>query len=128
MILKRKPNLSHRLMYASTDESFIVSNMKEPQQENTEIVMGCWDTMPKRSVILHPLPDVSERALRRIFATYSRAGVKDGGPDAFYTEFVSADGLASEKGRPKFLHNFRYSELEHPIIARIFSDDPESRE
>src|SRR5690606_30437457 len=109
MILKRKLNLSHRLMYASTDESFIVSNMKEPQQENTEIVMGCWDTMPKRSVILAPMADVTDSAFRRIIAIYSRAGQKDGGPDAFYTEFVSADGLASEKGRPKLLHNFRYS-------------------
>src|SRR5690606_17007359 len=44
---------------------------------------------------------------------------KYGKPDIFWTEFVSADGLASI-GREKLLIDFIYSKNERPIIAQIF--------
>lgn len=96
---------------------------------NDEIVMGFWDTLPKEgSVILAPMADVTDCAFRKVIAQYSRAGEPGGGPDAFYTEFVAADGLASEEGRPRLLHNFKYSEQERPIMAQIFSSSPENME
>lgn len=97
--------------------------------EQEKIVMGFWDTLPQSgAVILAPMADVTDSAFRKIIAKYSRTGQPNGGPDAFYTEFVAADGLASEKGRPKLLHNFVYSEAERPIIAQIFSSDPQNIE
>ena len=76
--------------------------MNANEQEN--IVMGFWDNLPEEgAVILAPMADVTDSAFRKVIAKYSRAGEQGGGPDAFYTEFVAADGLASEKGRPKLI-------------------------
>jgi tRNA-dihydrouridine synthase len=41
-----------------------------------------------------------------------------------FTEFVSADGLMSE-GREKLLVDLLYSESERPIVAQLFSGNPE---
>lgn len=99
------------------------------KETNNDIVMGFWDKLPKEgSVIMAPMADVTDSAFRKIIAKYSRTGEKGGGPDAFYTEFVSADGLASDIGKPKLLHNFVYSEQERPIMAQIFSNNPENME
>lgn len=97
--------------------------------EHNNIVMGFWDTLPEEgAVILAPMADVTDSAFRKVIAKYSRTGKPGGGPDAFYTEFVAADGLASDQGRPKLLHNFFYSEAQRPIVAQIFSDDPQNIE
>lgn len=104
-----------------------IDNM-DTKQDN-HIVMGFWDTLPQEgSVIMAPMADVTDSAFRKIIAKYSRCGHPGGGPDAFYTEFVSADGLASPQGRPKLLHNFVFSEQERPIMAQIFSNNPENME
>lgn len=71
-----------------------------------------------------PMADVTDAAFRRIIAKYSNHGKKDGGPDVFYTEFVSCDGLCS-KGRPALLTDLKYSKEEHPIVAQIFGSNPE---
>ena len=103
--------------------------MDSSQQENNqEIVMGFWEKLPKGAKIMAPMADVTDSAYRKIIAKYSRTGKTGGGPDAFYTEFVSADGLMSDIGRPRLLHNFRYSESERPIMAQIFSNTPEHME
>ena len=102
--------------------------MKE-KSNNSKIVMGFWENLPQGgAVIMAPMADVTDTAFRKIIAKYSRTGQEEGGPDAFYTEFVAADGLASEKGRPNLLHNFIYSEAERPIMAQIFSNNPENME
>ena len=44
------------------------------------------------------------------------------GPDVFWTEFVSANGLCS-LGRDALLKDLQYTENQHPIIAQIFSAD-----
>ncbi|MBM2818034.1 MAG: tRNA-dihydrouridine synthase [Parcubacteria group bacterium] len=74
---------------------------------------------------LAPMADVTDAAFRQIIAKYSRHGKKGGGPDVFWTEFVSADGLAS-KGREKLLVNLKYSENERPIVAQLFGARPEN--
>jgi nifR3 family TIM-barrel protein len=51
---------------------------------------------------------------------------KYGAPDVFYTEFVSADGLANEEGRKVLIKELRFSENERPIVAQIFGANPEN--
>ena len=75
---------------------------------------------------LAPMADVTDAAFREIIAKYSRHGKKGGGPDVFWTEFVSADGLASVKGREKLLVNLKYSENERPIVAQLFGARPDN--
>lgn len=72
---------------------------------------------------LAPMADVTDCAFRQMIAKYSRHGKKGGGPDVFWTEFVSADGLAS-KGKDKLLIDLKYSENERPIVAQLFGANP----
>ncbi len=77
---------------------------------------------------LAPMANVTDAAFRRIIAKYGRFtrpdGTSGGGPDIFFTEFVSADGLLSA-GREKLLVDLLYSENERPIVAQLFSGNPE---
>ena len=72
------------------------------------------------------MADVTDCAFRRIIAKYSRHGGASDGPDVFFTEFVSADGLAHPKAREKLLIDLKYSEEERPIVAQIFGGRPEN--
>lgn len=45
-------------------------------------------------------------------------------PDAIWTEFVSVNGLHSKQGFPRLLIDLAYSNMERPIIAQLFGDDP----
>ena len=65
------------------------------------------------------MADVTDAAFRRIIAKYGK-------PPVMFTEFVSCDGLCSEKGRPNLLHDLIYHETERPIVAQIFGDKPEN--
>jgi len=75
---------------------------------------------------LAPMVDVTDTAFRQIIAKYSRHGKIGGGPDVFWTEFASADGIASDAGRTKVLRLLKYSKKEKPIIAQIFGSKPEN--
>jgi nifR3 family TIM-barrel protein len=80
---------------------------------------------------LAPMADVTDIAFRQIIAKYSRHGLPGqgktgGGPDLFWTEFVSADGIASKEGRKKLLPVLKFSKKEKPIIAQIFGSKPEN--
>ena len=95
-------------------------------RENTEKpVMGFWAKLQKPFFVLAPMADVTDTAFRQMIAKYSRHGERGGGPDVFWTEFVSADGLCSA-GRDVLLRDFAYTEREHPIVAQIFSSNPEN--
>ncbi len=87
-----------------------------------------WQKIAKKGVFfcLAPMSDVTDIAFRQIIAKYSRHGTKKGGPDIFWTEFVSADGIASIEGRKKLLPILKYSKKEKPIIAQIFGAKPEN--
>jgi len=93
-----------------------------------------WQKVSKKGVFfcLAPMSDVTDIAFRQIIAKYSRhdlpaqAGKIGGGPDIFWTEFVSADGIASKEGRKKLLPILKYSKNEKPIIAQIFGAKPEN--
>jgi nifR3 family TIM-barrel protein len=83
-----------------------------------------WQNLPRPFFVLAPMADVTDAAFRQIIAKHSRHGEPGGGPDVFFTEFVSADGLCSP-GRDILLRDFVYSDREHPIVAQIFSSHPE---
>lgn len=86
---------------------------------------GFWDTLLKPFFALAPMADVTDAAFRQMIAKYSRHGETGGGPDVFWTEFVSADGLSSA-GREVLLRDLAFSNREHPIVAQIFGSHPES--
>ncbi len=76
-----------------------------------------WLNLPKPFFVLAPMADVTDAAFRRIICKYGK-------PDIFWTEFVSADGLASP-GREVLKIDLMYTEGEKPIIAQLFSAHPE---
>jgi nifR3 family TIM-barrel protein len=51
----------------------------------------------------------------------------NGGPDVFWTEFVSADGLMSS-GREVFRHDLSFTEVERLIVAQLFGSHPDKME
>lgn len=86
-----------------------------------------WLDLKKRStqsgepiMVLAPMADVTDAAFRRVIAKYGK-------PDALWTEFVSADGLmrANAEGKKKLLRDLLYDESERPIVAQLFSSNPE---
>ena len=85
-----------------------------------------WADLPKPFFVLAPLADVTDAAFRRTIAKYS----KPTGPQAIYTEFVSADGLAlaPEPGRSKLMRDLLFTEAERPIVAQFFTSTPEHME
>lgn len=64
------------------------------------------------------MADVTDCAFRQIIN-------KHGKPDVFWTEFVSADGLAHPVAREKLLIDLKFEPNEHPIVAQIFGSKPE---
>lgn len=94
------------------------------------MIKGFWkkfnnSNFKKPFFVLAPMADVTDIAFRQIIAKYSRHGKEEGGPDVFWTEFVSADGLAS-KGIDKLLIDLKYSEKERPIVAQLFGSHPDN--
>lgn len=83
--------------------------------------MCFWHNLKKPIICQAPLYDVTDAAFRQIIAKYS----KPKGPDIFFTEFVSADGLMHPKGREKLLRELYYTEGERPIVAQLFTSRPE---
>ena len=84
-------------------------------------------------IVVAPMADVTDPAFRQIIAKYSRMTDKSGnggvigGPDVMWTEFVSADGLCSP-GRPKLIGDLDFTEGERPIVAQLFTSNPENME
>lgn len=64
------------------------------------------------------MADVTDAAFRQIIAKYGK-------PDIFWTEFTSADGLCDKKGRRALSVNLKFTPKERPIIAQLFSANPD---
>jgi len=75
-----------------------------------------WEKLPKPFFCLAPMADVTDASFRRMFAKYGK-------PDVTWTEFVSADGIAS-KGIKVLKYDLLYSEKERPIVVQLFSSNP----
>lgn len=63
------------------------------------------------------MADVTDVAFRSVVAQCGR-------PDVFYTEFVSAHGLASA-GRERLMLDLALADGDHPIVAQFFGTRPE---
>src|SRR5690348_3280808 len=79
---------------------------------------GFWGELKKPVLVLAPMANVTDASFRYVIAKYGK-------PDVMWTEFVSADGLASA-GREKLLPDFWYDETERPIVAQIFGANPDN--
>jgi nifR3 family TIM-barrel protein len=95
--------------------------------------MNFWQQLPKPIFVLAPMADVTDAPFRKIIAKYSAHQRKDGtvgGPDVTWTEFVAADGLvrATPEGKEKLMADLMYSEEERPIVAQLFTSNPEHME
>lgn len=85
--------------------------------------MNFWQHLQKKKhpfFAVAPMADVTDPAFRRLIARYGK-------PDVMWTEFVSANGLMSA-GRDILIRDLAYSEEERPIVAQLFSADPEKME
>ncbi len=83
------------------------------------INFGFWAKLKKPFFVLAPMADVTDCAFRKIIAKYGK-------PDVFWTEFVSADGLAHPMAREKLLIDLKFEKKEHPIVAQIFGSNKEN--
>lgn len=79
---------------------------------------GFWDKLPKPFFILAPMYDVTDVAFRHVVSQCGR-------PDAYFTEFVSTDGLSSPVGRERLMHHLFKEKGESPIVAQVFGAKPE---
>ncbi len=75
-----------------------------------------WKHLKKPFFVLAPMADVTDCAFRRVIAKYGK-------PDVTWTEFVSADGLASP-GRKVLQRDLAFTDAERPIVAQLFSSKP----
>ncbi len=92
-----------------------------------------WHTIPTPILAVAPMADVTDAAFRVMIAKYSkhtRANGTVGGPDVMWTEFVAADGLvrATPAGKKKLMMDLLYSEIERPLVAQLFTRNPEHME
>ncbi|MDP4001537.1 MAG: tRNA-dihydrouridine synthase family protein, partial [bacterium] len=84
-----------------------------------------WKQLKKPFFVLAPMADVTDMAFRQIIVDCGRStGLTVNKPDVLYTEFVSASGLYSEKGKPKLLPHLKFGENERPIVAQLFGSVP----
>ena len=70
-------------------------------------------------VVLAPMADVTDNPFRKILSEI-------GPPDIYWNEFVSADGLAHSEARPILEYMLTYEADQRPIIAQIFSGNPQN--
>ena len=91
-----------------------------------------WDS-PKPIFALAPMADVTDPAYRRLIAEYSN--VPTGIPYVTWTEFVSADGLYHTREKKQMLdeenplvRDLRYTDVERPIVAQLFTGNSETME
>jgi len=82
--------------------------------------MNFWNKLKKPIFVLAPMADVTDASYRKIIAKYGK-------PDVMWTEFVSADGLvrATKEGKKKLMKDLEFGENERPIVAQLFSANPE---
>lgn len=88
-------------------------------------MLGFWETLKNKKkpfFALAPMADVTDISFRQTVAKYSKRDT-GGGPDVFWTEFVSADGLILG-GKESLMKDLAYTEAERPIVAQLFGSNP----
>lgn len=81
--------------------------------------LGFWEKLKKPIFVLAPMADVTDCVFRTIITKYGK-------PPVFWTEFVSADGLAHKDAKEKLLVDLKFDKKEHPIVAQIFGSNLEN--
>lgn len=74
-----------------------------------------WQNFESPIIGLAPMDGVTDAAMRFITKKY-------GNPTLTITEFTSAEGIRA--GALRLMKDFRYSEIETPIVAQVFGADP----
>lgn len=83
-------------------------------------MINFWQSLPKPFTVLAPMDDVTDNVFRQVFMESAR-------PDVFFTEFVNSDGLNhGANGIP--LRKLQFTPDQHPIVAQIWGNKPESME
>ena len=87
--------------------------------------MSFWKGIQSPFFVMAPMADVTDVAFRALVA-------KNGAPDVFWTEFVSADGLYHTREIQKLrdeenplMRDLLLEKGQHPIVAQIFSSKPD---
>lgn len=90
--------------------------------------MNFWQEIPKPFLTVAPMADVTDVAFRRMIAKYSKTS--ESAPFVMWTEFVAADGLvrATPEGKQKLMADLQYDAIERPVVAQLFSSNPEYME
>jgi nifR3 family TIM-barrel protein len=84
-----------------------------------------WHKLDKPFFCLAPMSDVTDVAFRFMLAKYGK-NRENKNKVVFWTEFVSADGLCDKLGRKKLSHILKFGDSERPIVAQVFSANPEN--
>jgi len=79
--------------------------------------LGFWKKLKRPIMAIAPMSGITDEAFRLMLLKYGK-------PDVFWTEFVSVDGLFSDKGRKYCLKTLKFNPKERPIVAQIFGGEP----
>jgi tRNA-dihydrouridine synthase B len=77
--------------------------------------MSFWDNLTKPIIGLSPMDGVTDAAYRHLQAVYGK-------PDVIYTEFIPVEGIVRLSER--LLQDFWYADVERPVIAQVYGNDP----
>jgi len=87
-----------------------------------------WESLKKPLVVLAPMADVTDVAFRHVIAKYGK-------PDVMWTEFVACDGLYATREKVgmkdeenPLMQSLLFDKGEHPIVAQLFTSNPETME
>ncbi|MCP9439519.1 MAG: tRNA-dihydrouridine synthase [Nitrospira sp.] len=78
--------------------------------------MNFWETLPRPVIGLAPMDGVTDAGFRSIVA-------RQGRPDVIFTEFTHVHDVCY--GPEHLLDTLIYSEIERPIVAQLYGNDPD---
>ncbi|HEX5645538.1 MAG TPA: tRNA-dihydrouridine synthase [Nitrospira sp.] len=78
--------------------------------------MSFWLTLPRPIIGLSPMDGVTDSSFRSVIA-------RQGKPDVTFTEFTHVHDICH--GPEKLLETLVYSEIERPMVAQLYGNDPE---
>jgi len=87
-----------------------------------------WDKLKKPLYVLAPMADVTDAPFRRVIAKYGK-------PDVMWTEFVACDGIYATREKVgmkdeenPLMQSLLFDKGEHPIVAQLFTSNPDTME
>src|SRR5689334_7216115 len=78
--------------------------------------MSFWSKLPRPIIGLSPMDGVTDASFRSVIA-------RQGKPDVTFTEFTHVHDICH--GPEKLLETLVYSEIERPMVAQLYGNDPE---